>query len=158
MADLTTLAGIEAELADTADYDVTLDVSKAKRRVAALRRKLDFPQSTGRGEQNIAFAMQAIENQLQQALAFVAANDTPTEAQRLANPDVVHADFSTFRGYSCRRSHGRIRRKATLWASPPSRASVGSSNWTTLVSPPGIALSGSGTSSTIHCRSSPSAV
>ncbi len=60
MADLTTLAGIEAELADTADYDVTLDISKAKRRMAALRRKLDFPQSTGRGEQNIAFAMQAI--------------------------------------------------------------------------------------------------
>jgi tetrahydromethanopterin S-methyltransferase subunit H len=85
MADLTTLAGIEAELADTADYDVTLDVSKAKRRVAALRRKLDFPQSTGRGEQNIAFAMQSIENQLQQALAWIATNDTPSEAQRLAN-------------------------------------------------------------------------
>jgi hypothetical protein len=67
MADLTTLVGIEAELAATADYDVAFDVSKAKRR-AALRRKLDFPQSTGRGEQNIAFAMQAIENQLQQAL------------------------------------------------------------------------------------------
>ena len=59
MADLTTLSGIEAELADTADYDVALDVSKAKRRVAALRRKLDFPQSTRSGEQNIAFAMQA---------------------------------------------------------------------------------------------------
>ncbi len=100
MADLTTLAGIEAELADTADYDIAIDVSKAKRRVAALRRRLDFPQSSGRGEQNIAFAMQAIENQLQQALTFVAANDTPSEAQRLANPYVVHADFSTFRGYS----------------------------------------------------------
>jgi hypothetical protein len=99
MADLTSLVGIESELADTADYDVALDVSKAKRRVAALRRKLDFPQSTGRGEQNVAFAMQAIENQLQQVLAFIAANDTPSEAQRLANPDVVHADFSTFRGY-----------------------------------------------------------
>ena len=71
MADLATLAGIEAELADTADYAVTLDVSKAKRRAAALRRKLNFPQSTGRGEQNIAFAMQAIENQLQQALEAV---------------------------------------------------------------------------------------
>lgn len=100
MADLTSLAGIEAELVDTADYDVALDVSKAKRRVAALRRKLDFPQSTGRGEQNVAFAMQAIENQLQQVLAWIAANDTPSEAQRLTNPDVVHADFSTFRGYS----------------------------------------------------------
>jgi tetrahydromethanopterin S-methyltransferase subunit H len=101
MADLSTLAGIEAELADTADYDVAADVPKAMRRVAALRRKLDFPQSTGRGEQNVAFAMQAIENQLQQALVFIATNETPSEAQRLANPDVVHADFSTFRGYSC---------------------------------------------------------
>ncbi len=100
MADLTTLAGIEAELADTADYDVALDVSKAKRRAAALRRKLDFPQSSGRGEQNVGFAMQAIENQLQQVLAWIAANETLSEAQRLANPDVVHADFSTFRGYS----------------------------------------------------------
>ena len=53
MADLTTLAGIEAELSTTADYDVAIDVSKAKRRVAALRRKLDFPQSSGRGEQNV---------------------------------------------------------------------------------------------------------
>jgi hypothetical protein len=85
MADLTTLLGIEAELAATADYDITLDVSKAKRRVAALRRKLDFPQSTGRGEQNIAFAMQAIENQLQQVRAWIAANETPSEVQRLAN-------------------------------------------------------------------------
>jgi len=101
MADLTILTGIEAELAATADYDVALDVSKAKRRVAALRRKLDFPQSSGRGEQNVAFAMQATENQLQQVLAWIAANDTPSEAQRLANPDVVHADFSTFRGYAC---------------------------------------------------------
>ena len=102
MADLTTIAGIEAELADTADYDVAVDVSKAKRRAAALRRRLDFPQSSGRGEQNLAFAMQAIENQLQQVLAWIAANETPSEAQRLANPDVVHADFSTFRGYGCR--------------------------------------------------------
>ena len=99
MADLSSLAAIESELADTAVYDVAQDATKAKRRVAALRRKLDFPQSTGRGEQNIAFAMQAIENQLQQVLAFIAANDAPSEAQRLSNPDVVHADFSTFRGY-----------------------------------------------------------
>ncbi len=69
MADLITLAGIEAELADTADYDATLDVSNAKRRVAALRRRLTFPQLSGRGEQDIAFAMQAIEIELQQALA-----------------------------------------------------------------------------------------
>lgn len=98
MADLTTIAGIEAELAATADYDVTTDVSKAKRRVAALRRKLDFPQSSGRGEQNVAFAIAAIENQLQQVLAWIAASETPSDASRLANPDVVHADFSNFRG------------------------------------------------------------
>ncbi|MCI0492258.1 MAG: hypothetical protein L0Z07_04900 [Planctomycetes bacterium] len=91
MADLSTLAGIEGELAATADYDVAFDVPKAKRRVAALRRKLDFPQSSGRGEQNVAFTMQAIENQLQQVLAWIAANDTPSEAQRLANPDCQSA-------------------------------------------------------------------
>ncbi len=100
MADLTTPAGIEVELAATADYDVARDVDKAKRRVAALRRKLDFPQMSGRGEQSMSFDMQRIENQLQQALAFVAANETLTEAQRLASPSVTHADFSTFRGYS----------------------------------------------------------
>ncbi len=98
MADLSTLSGIEAELASTADYDVTPDTSKAKRRVAALRRKLDFPQSSGRGEQNVAFAIAAIENQLQQVLAWIAANETPSDASRLANPDVLHADFSNFRG------------------------------------------------------------
>lgn len=99
MADLTTIAGIEAELAATADYDVENDVAKAKRRVAALRRKLDFPQSMGRDQQSMQFAMQAIESQLQQALAFVQANVSPSEAQQLANPSVLHADFSTFRGY-----------------------------------------------------------
>jgi hypothetical protein len=100
MADLTTISGIEAELAATADYDVENDVAKAKRRVAALRRKLDFPQTMGRDQQSLQFAMQAIENQLQQALAFVQANVSPSEARQEANPNVLHADFSTFRGYS----------------------------------------------------------
>src|SRR5574337_1040098 len=97
MADLTTLSGIEAELGATADYDVAVDVSNAKRRVAALRRKLDFPQSSGRGEQNVAFAIAAIENQLQQVLAWIAANETPSDASRPANPDVRRADFANFR-------------------------------------------------------------
>lgn len=100
MADLATLAGIEAELAETARYDVDGDVSLAKRRVAALRRKLDFPQSTGRGEQNIAFALQITQDELNKALAFIAANATPTDAQLLQNPSVLHTDFSTFRGYA----------------------------------------------------------
>jgi hypothetical protein len=50
------------------------DVAKAKRRVAALRRMLDFPQTMGRDQQSMQFAMQAIENQLQQALGFVEDN------------------------------------------------------------------------------------
>ena len=57
-------SGIEAELAATADYDVENDVAKAKRRVTALRRKLDFPSSIGRDQQSIQFAVQTIENQL----------------------------------------------------------------------------------------------
>ena len=98
--DLSTPTLIEAVLAATADYDVEYDISKAKRRVAALRRKLDFPMSSGQGDQQMAFQMQVIENQLNQALAFVRANETPSDAQRLANPSVTHADFSTFRGSS----------------------------------------------------------
>lgn len=101
MATLETLAQIEAELAATADYDVESDVAKAKRRVAALRRKLDFPQSVGRGEANVSFYIQAIENQIAQALAWISGNATPTEAQQLANPNVLHADFSTLRGGLC---------------------------------------------------------
>ncbi|WP_425618039.1 hypothetical protein NA78x_001732 [Anatilimnocola sp. NA78] len=99
MADLTTITGIEAELAVTADYDVENDVAKAKRRVAALRRKLDFPQSMGRDQQTMQFAMLAIENQLKQALEFVQDTIVPSDAGRLSNPDVLHTDFSTFRGY-----------------------------------------------------------
>ena len=57
MADLTNISGIEAELAATADYDVENDVAKAKRRVAALRRKLDFPSSMGRDQQSMQFAV-----------------------------------------------------------------------------------------------------
>jgi len=98
--DLATPSGIEAVLAATADYDVEYDISKAKRRVAALRRKLDFPMSSGQGDNSMAFQMQVIQDQLNQCLAFVRANETPSEAQRLANPNVTHADFSTFRGYS----------------------------------------------------------
>lgn len=100
MADLTTIANVEAELAATADYDVENDVGKAKRRVAALRRKLDFPSEFERDEQRAKFAAEQIHQQINQVLAFVQASVTPTEAQRLANPSVVHVDFSAFRGYA----------------------------------------------------------
>lgn len=36
---------------------------------------------------------------LQSHTSNIPRDHTPSEAQRLANPDVVHADFSTFRGY-----------------------------------------------------------
>jgi len=99
MADLTTIAGIEAELVATADYDVENDVAKARRRVPALRCKLQYPSSMGRDQQSMQFAVQTIENQLAQVLAFIQANQPISEGQRLANPSVLHADFSTFRGY-----------------------------------------------------------
>lgn len=101
MATLDTLAQVDAELAATSGYDVEGDVSKAIRHAAALRRRLHFAQSSGRGKMNMAFFMQAIQDQLQQCLAWINANNTSqTDAQRLANPSVTHADFSTFRGYA----------------------------------------------------------
>ena len=57
-----TLAG---EAAAFTDWSEPLD---GEVRVAALRRKLDFPQAMGRDQQSMQFAMQVIENQLQQAL------------------------------------------------------------------------------------------
>lgn len=105
MADLTTIEGIEAELAVTADYHFPVDIAKANRRIAALRRKLDFPMSMARDQQSLQFAMQAIENQIAKTEAFVQANQTLSDAQRLANPSVLHADFSTFRGYSSGGGH-----------------------------------------------------
>jgi predicted ATPase len=99
MADLTTYENVEAELAATADYDVAQDADKAKRRIAALRRKLDFAAESSRDGQALKFQQQHIENQLNQALAWLRENGDQTNAQKLANPSVTHADFSTFRGY-----------------------------------------------------------
>ena len=101
MASLETYGQVEAELAATAGYDVNNDLSQAKRRVAALRRKLDFAEQSDENGNEIRFNHQIVENQLNQAVAFVQAQsvDTGTEAERLANPDVVHADFAGFGGY-----------------------------------------------------------
>lgn len=97
MADLTTFAQIEAELAVTATFDVDGDVAMAKRRLAALRRKLDFPSQIARGENNLQFAISAIENQIAYILAWISANADATETARLSNPDVTHADWRMFR-------------------------------------------------------------
>jgi len=98
MADLTTATLVEAELAATADYDIENDLDKAKRRIAALRRKLDFSAESGRGDQSRKDNQMIIERQLSQALAWYRANATTTQAQRLRNPQVTHADFSNLRG------------------------------------------------------------
>ena len=99
MPSFTTFDDAQAELVATCDYDVEGDVAKAKRFVAAARAMLFFASSSGQAGATQAFDMQRIEGQLKQALAFVDANGSPTEAQQLANPSVTHADFSTFRGY-----------------------------------------------------------
>ena len=98
MADLTLYSEVDAELAATAGYDVEGDVALAKRRVAALRRKLDFAANSGRDGQTVGYQQQIIQEQLNQALAFIRASESPTEAQLLRNPDVTHADFSNLRG------------------------------------------------------------
>lgn len=100
MPTFTTFDEAQAELLATCDYDVEGDVAKAKRFVAAARAMLFFTSSSGQDGATQSFDMERIENMLRQALAFVAANATPSEAQQLANPSVTHADFSTFRGYA----------------------------------------------------------
>lgn len=100
MADLSTYALVEAELAATAGYDVNDSLSEAKRRVAALRRKLDFAEQSDESGREIRFNHDVVLKQLEQAIAYVRANVELTEEQRLANPSVIHADFSTFGGYS----------------------------------------------------------
>lgn len=102
MADLTTYSGIEDELAATSTYDVDGDVAMCKRYVAAIRRKLHFASSSGRDGVSIQFQHQILKQELDDALAWLAANRTETETQRLANPSVTHADFSGFGQYGGR--------------------------------------------------------
>ena len=97
--DLTTVAGVEAVLAATSDYDTTDDTAKAERHVAALRRRLHFAASAGRDGQSLSYNVNVLQDQLKQALRWLQANRTQTAAQRKRNPSVTHADFSTMRGY-----------------------------------------------------------
>jgi hypothetical protein len=95
---LFTPEDIEAELALTAGYDIDNSLDLARRRVIALRRKLDLPHIVdNESQEHVELEMNIIQNQLQQALAWIRAN-SPANPN---NPDVVHADFSTFRGYRC---------------------------------------------------------
>lgn len=102
MADLTTYAGVESELAATSSYDVDNDVDMCKRHVAALRRKLHFASSSGRDGVTIQFQHQVLQQQLNQALAWLDNQQSLTEVQRTSNPSVTHADFSSFGQYGGR--------------------------------------------------------
>lgn len=98
MADLTTYANVEAELAATASYAANGSVAEAKRRASALTRKLDFAEQSDEEGREIRFNHKVILAQLESVQAFIRVMRDPTEAERLSNPNVVHADFSTMRG------------------------------------------------------------
>lgn len=100
MADLTTYAQVEAELAATASYRSNKSVSEAKRRLDALTRKLDFAEQSDENGRMIRFNFKQVENQISAVEFYVRNNEELTDAERLANPDVIHSDFSTFGGYS----------------------------------------------------------
>lgn len=81
----------------TCGYDVENDASKAARFVAAVRGMLRFASMSNRGDLRMEHDPTVLRDELTRAIAWISAN--PTAAQRLANPDVVHADFSGFGQY-----------------------------------------------------------
>lgn len=97
--DFTTIEGIHTVLAATSTYDVDRDVAMAKRHLTALRRMKHFASSTSRDGQAMSMDLNAIEDEIARCLAFIRSQDSPTDAQKKASPNVTHADFSTFRGY-----------------------------------------------------------
>lgn len=101
MTDLSTPDLVDAELAATVSYDVDNDASLCRRYIAAARRKLHFSQSASRGGQSFTDNLQILHQELERAVRWLEVNDTsaPTEAQRLNNPTVTHADFSNFHNY-----------------------------------------------------------
>ena len=97
--DFTTISGIHTVLAATSTYDVDSDLAMAKRHLTALRRLKHFAASTSRDGQSMSMDLGAIEDEIQRCLAFIRSQDSQTDGQKKANPNVTHADFSTFRGY-----------------------------------------------------------
>lgn len=99
MPDITTFSEAQAAYVQASDYDVVHDVAQARRFIVAARALLGFAASAARDGTSLGFDLARVEQQLQDARVWLAANEQASEAQRLANPDVTHADFSTFRGY-----------------------------------------------------------
>lgn len=86
----------------TCGYDTEFDVSKCKRFIVAVRGMLRFASTSSRDGVSMEHDPEVLRKELDRALAWLAANQTLTEAQRLTNPDVVHADFSGFGQYGGR--------------------------------------------------------
>lgn len=99
MADLSTIAGIEEELLATVDYFANNDVALAKRRLAAMMQRALFPMRSDRDAQMMEFDAQMMREEIANLKAFISALADPTEAQRLANPSVLHTEFTMRGGY-----------------------------------------------------------
>ena len=99
MLPLETYSQVETALAATAAYDVSGDVESAKIRVAALRRKLDFAEQSDENGKLIRFNHEVVQNQLDQALSYIRNVAIQSPADLLANPSVIHADFSGMNQY-----------------------------------------------------------
>ena len=95
----TTYSSYVDEYDATLGYDIENDVAKAKRFVVAVRGMLRFATMSTRDSVSMEHDPKILQAELERALAWLDANQPTTEAQRLANPDVVHADFSGFGQY-----------------------------------------------------------
>lgn len=94
MTILETYTQVEAELAETAAYDG--NVTLAQRRLAALRRKIDFAETSDQNGAVVTFNHEVVERQIAKLEDFLAANAPDT----LDNASVIHTDFATFGGYA----------------------------------------------------------
>lgn len=83
----------------TCGYDTENDVSKCKRFIVAVRGMLRFASMSRRDSVSMEHDPAILQKELDRALSWLDANQLTTEAQRLANPDVVHADYSGFGQY-----------------------------------------------------------
>ena len=103
MATLTTIADVDAELAATAECFVSRSVTDAKRRHAALTRKLDFAATGEDGSgRKFSFNLDVLSAQLAKLESLITSLETSTmsESDRLASPRMSAASFSTFNRYA----------------------------------------------------------
>lgn len=96
---MTTYAEYIAEYDAAASYDVDNSTSLAARFIVAVRGMLRFASMSRREGLSMEHDPSILQDQLNQALAWLEANQTVSESSRTANPDVSHADFSGFGQY-----------------------------------------------------------